>query len=65
MYAEYYESCLEELNKITDCPVLYIGRGGGPRSKNTIRGRYEQLRGNHVKEIPLSALARLGWRYGT
>ena len=61
MYAKYCEDYLKLLKRISDCPVLYIGRAGGPGSRNTVSGRYGQLRGGHVKEVPLSALARLGW----
>ena len=59
----YICSRIERLKKINQCPVIYIGSAGGKKgSKNTLKGRYEELAGRrHTVMYPILALLYFGW----
>ena len=56
-------SRIERLNKISQCPVIYIGGAGTQRgSRNTLRGRYTEFSGRHTSMYPVWILLYFGWK---
>ncbi|MBV9791513.1 MAG: hypothetical protein JOZ51_25170 [Chloroflexi bacterium] len=55
-------SRIHRLEKIGECPLIYIGSAGTQGdSKNTLHGRYQEFAGRHTIMFPLWALLYFGW----
>lgn len=62
MVTKFITSRLERLDRLSTCPILYIGSAGTLRnSKNTLRGRYREFANRHTAMYPLWLLLYNGW----
>ncbi|MGB9693737.1 MAG: hypothetical protein ACPLYF_02725 [Fervidobacterium sp.] len=60
---EFIMSRVERLNKIGNCPVIYIGSAGGQQgSQNTLRGRYREFSLRHTVMYPIWVLLYFNWK---
>jgi len=56
-------SRVERLNRISQCPIIYIGGAGTQRgSRNTLKGRYTEFSGRHTAMYPIWILLYFGWK---
>lgn len=54
---------MHRLERIGECPVIYIGSAGTrTESRNTLRGRYQEFAGRHTIMFPLWALLFFEWK---
>ena len=59
---DYMLDRISRITKIGDCPIIYIGAAGpGEKSKNTLKGRYEDFSGRHTAMYPIWMLLYFGW----
>ncbi|HEY0605150.1 MAG TPA: hypothetical protein VGD58_19685 [Herpetosiphonaceae bacterium] len=62
MAAKKMLSRIHRLEKIGECPLIYIGSAGTRAdSRNTLHGRYQEFAGRHTIMFPLWALLYFGW----
>lgn len=60
---KFIMSRVERLDKIGNCPIIYIGSAGGQRgSKNTLRGRYREFSLRHTIMYPIWVLLYFKWK---
>ncbi len=54
---------LARMNRITSCPIIYLGSAGiGESSAHTLHGRYHDFAGRHTAMFPIWALLYHGWK---
>lgn len=59
---KYILNRIGRLEKINQCPIIYIGSAGTYRdSRNTLKGRYKEFSGRHTAMYPIWALLYFGW----
>ena len=59
----YIMNRVKRLQKIEDCPIIYIGCAGARRgSKNTIKKRYKEFSTRHTAMCPIWVLIYFGWK---
>lgn len=63
MLTESVSKRLRRMEKMDDCPLIYIGSAGTySNSKNTLIGRYGDFTGRHTIMFPLWLLLYYGWK---
>ena len=59
---KYILNRIGRLEKINQCPIIYIGSAGIYRdSRNTLKGRYKEFSMRHTAMYPIWALLYFGW----
>jgi len=58
---KYMLSRISRLEKINQCPIIYIGYAGSIDNKGTLKKRYKEFCERHTVVYPLVALLYFGW----
>ena len=59
---KYIFNRITRLEKINQCPIIYIGSAGTQKdSENTLRRRYEEFSGRHTAMYPIWVLLYFDW----
>ena len=62
MVGDFVTNRMSRLDRIVDCPVIYIG-ANQKRGKNTLKDRYTELANRHTIMYPLWVLIYYGWDF--
>jgi hypothetical protein len=62
LLADKFTKSIARLNRIEDCPIIYIGSAGTrDSSKHTLLGRYRDFAGRHTIMYPIWCLLYFDW----